>query len=399
MISYEKARELILNNVGKLSGEEVKLEETIGRVLAENVFSPLEMPPFAKSAMDGYGIKADDVCNPLIVLRIIGVIQAGDTFRQKVRNGECVKIMTGAALPTGTDAVVMVENTAAFDGLVTLKRAVKKGENVCQKGEDIRRGTLLLRNGQLLSAAETTLLATIGKDFVKVIRRPTVAIINTGGEIVSPGKKLGLNKIYNANGPMMLSLLRHYGIEPRFLGIVKDDPEQLTQVIQQGLDSDVLLISGGVSMGDYDFMPQVLNKLKVKGIFHKVRMKPGKPFFFGRKGKCNVFGLPGNPVSNYLAYFLFVSPALKKMQGIDSPGPEFKCGLLKRSFQHKKGRAHFVLAKIKKRDVDYMLDIVPSHGSADVLSLAKADGFFIAPENQEIIKKNEKVRFFQWREQ
>lgn len=399
MISYEKAREFILNNVGKLSGEEVKLEETIGRVLSENIFSPLAMPPFAKSAMDGYAVRAEDARKHQGVLHNIGVIQAGDTFGKKLKTGECVKIMTGAALPKGADAVVMIEDTNAHNEKITIKCFVKKGENVCQRGEDIRRGALLLRNGRFLSAAETALLATIGKDLVKVIRRPTVAIINTGGEIVSPGKKLNRNKIYNANGPMMVGLLRNYGIEPLFLGIVKDEPEQLAQVIQQGLGSDVLLISGGVSMGDYDFIPQVLKKLKVKGVFHKVRLKPGKPFFFGRKGKCNVFGLPGNPVSNFLAYFLFVSPTLNKMQGIDFPGPEFKFGLLQQNFQHKKGRAHFVLAKIKKRDVDYKLDIVPSHGSADVSSLTKADGFFVAAEDQEIIKKHGKVRFFQWREQ
>lgn len=399
MISYEKARKLVLNNVRILATEQVRIEDVIGRVLAENISSPLEMPPFTKSAMDGYAVRAEDVRKSLVVLRLSGVIQAGDTFRQKLKAGECVKIMTGAALPYGADAVVMVENTAADNEKITIKRFVKKGENVCRKGEDICKGERLLRNGQLLSAAEIALLATIGRHQIKVRKRPEVAIINTGGEIVSPGKKLGRNKIYNANGPLLVSLLRRHGVDPQFLGIVKDDSEQLTRVIKQGLRSDVLLISGGVSMGDYDFIPQVLKKLKVKGIFHKVRLKPGKPFFFGRKGKCSVFGLPGNPVSNFLAYFLFVAPTLKKMQGSDSQGPDFKFGLLQQDFQHKKGRAQFVLARIKKQHVHFTLDIVPSHGSADVASLAKADGFFVAEENQEVIKKNGKVRFFQWREQ
>ncbi|MBI5554999.1 MAG: molybdopterin molybdotransferase MoeA [Elusimicrobia bacterium] len=398
MISYEKARKLVLSNIKILSPEKVRIEDAIGRVLAENVFSPLEIPPFAKSAMDGYAVKAENTRQYQGVLRNIGVIQAGDTFRQKLGTGECAKIMTGAPLPSGADAVVMVEDTAACDRMITMKCSVKKGENVCRRGEDICRGERLLRNGQLLSAAEIALLATIGKHQVKVRKRPKVAIINTGGEIVSPGQKLGRNKIYNANGPMMVSLLRRYGIEPQYLGMVKDDPEQLVRVIQPGLCCDVLLISGGVSVGDYDFIPKVLKKLKVKGIFHKVRIKPGKPFFFGRKRSCCVFGLPGNPGSNFLAYFLFVSPALNKMQGIDFLGPEFKFGLLQQDFQHKKGRAHFGLVKIKKQNVDYTLDIVPSHGSADVASLAKADGFFIAAENQEVIKKNEKVRFFHWRE-
>lgn len=399
MISYEKARKLVLNNVHVLSAEEVMIEDAIGRVLAENIFSPIEMPPFAKSAMDGYAVRAEDVQKPPVVLCTIGVIQAGDTFEQKPRAGECVKIMTGAALPYGTDAVVMIEDTDARNEMITIKCSVKKGENVCQKGEDIRKGALLSRKGQLLSAAEITLLATVGKHKVKVRKRPRIAILNTGGEIVSPGEKLCLNKIYNANGPMMVSLLRGQGIEPEFLGIVEDEPKQLYKVVAQGLPGEIFLISGGVSMGDYDLIPQVLKKLKVKGIFHNVRMKPGKPFFFGRKGNCRVFGLPGNPVSNFLAYFLFVAPVLYKMQGKNREFPNFSKGILQQKFRHKKGRKHFVLIKIKKKNGKYLLHIVPNHGSADVGSLAQADGFFVAGAKQEFIEKGETVRFFQWREQ
>lgn len=397
MIEFEEALSIILKNTDIIPTEEVPVDESMGRVLKEDAYSGIEMPPFDKSAVDGYAVKASDVKRVPARLRCLGLIQAGEAFGRRLARGECVKIMTGAPMPKGADSVVMVEDSRQQGEYVELSGSAEKGENVCFKGEDLKKRQKVLQKGIRISASHVAILATIGMPFVKVNGRPRVAILNTGGEIVPLGEKLGRNKIYNSNGPMLSALLKADGIEPYFLGIAKDNVRDLKKEIGRGLDADVLLISGGVSMGDYDLIPSVLEGMGIKKIFHKVNIKPGKPLFFARRKKTIIFGVPGNPVSNFLAYLIFVRPALNKMTGCRCGKPGFKEGIIETGFHSKAGRRHFVLVKVSKRENRYYLTPVTSHGSADVLALSKADGFMAVGPHTGVIKKRSKVEFITWK--
>lgn len=397
MMQYEEALENILKNAYPLSAEKVMIEESVGRILKEDIYSKIKMPPFDKAAMDGYAINVQDVKNVPIKLRNIGIIQAGDIFEEKLTKGDCVKIMTGAPLPPGTDSVVMIEDTRQFDDFVEILKVIKKGENVCFQGEDIGEGQKVIDQGTKISSSHVAVLATVGRRFVRMSGKPRVSILNTGGEIVQPGVKLSKNKIYNSNGPMLQALLKSDGVESCFLGIVKDNIEELKRVIKDGFKANILLISGGVSMGEYDLIPEVLVNMEVKKIFHKVNIKPGKPLFFGIKNKTLIFGIPGNPISNFLAYLIFIRPALYKMLGHSNFQPEFKTGLIDREFNTKTERKHFVLVKITKNKNHCYLTPIFSHGSADILALSKADGFMVVDGNISTIKKNSKIQFITWK--
>jgi len=397
MIQYEEALKDILKNASLLPAEKVTVEDSIGRILKEDIYSMLEMPPFDKAAMDGYAVYAQDVKNAPVNLKCIGLIQAGGIFKKKLNRAECVKIMTGAPMPTGAESVIMIEDTLQRGDSVLASKTVKKGENVCFKGEDLKRNQRILAQGTMISSAHVAVLATVGRRFVRAVGKPKVAILNTGGEITQPGAPLGKNKIYNSNGPMLQALLKSDGIEPCFLGIARDEARELKKAVKEGLKKDVLLISGGVSMGDYDLVPEVLASLGVRKIFHKVNVKPGKPLFFGIKNKTLVFGIPGNPVSNFLSYLIFVRPALYKMMGYLCCKPEFKEGLIEKKINTKTGRKHFVLVKIEKKENQYSLAPVVSHGSADIIALSKADGFMAVDKGCSTIKKNSKIKFITWK--
>jgi len=397
MMEYEEALRNILKNTSPLPAEKISVEDCIGRILREDIYSTVEMPPFEKAAMDGYAVYAQDVKNAPTNLRCIGLIQAGDMFKKKLNRAECVKIMTGAPLPAGAESVVMVEDTSRRGDSILVSKTVKKGENVCFKGEDLKRNQRVLIKGTALSPAHVAVLAAVGRRFVRVAGKPQVAILNTGGEIVPAGFKLGKNRIYNSNGPMLQALLKSDNIEPFFLGIAKDNIRELRSAIEGGLKNDVLLVSGGVSMGDYDLVPEVLASLGVRKIFHKVNVKPGKPLFLGIKDKTLVFGVPGNPVSNFLSYLIFIRPALYKMLGYLYCKPEFKEGVIERKFDTKTGRKHFVLAKITKKESQYLLMPMASHGSADIIALSKADGFMIVEKGCSTLKKNAKIKFITWK--
>jgi len=397
MMQYEEALKYIFKNASPLPAEKVTVEDSVGRISKENIYSMLEMPPFDKAAMDGYAVYAQDVKNAPVNLRCIGLIQAGDIFKKKLNRAECVKIMTGAPMPAGAESVIMVEDTLQCGDSVLASKTVKKGENVCFKGEDLKQNQRILARGTMISPAHIAVLAAVGRRFVETVAKPEVAILNTGGEIIQPGVSLGKNKIYNSNGPMLQALLKSDGIKPCFLGIARDETRELKKAVKEGLKKDVLLISGGVSMGDYDLVPEVLASLGVKKIFHKVNIKPGKPLFFGIKNKTLVFGIPGNPVSNFLSYLIFVRPALYKMMGYLYCKPEFKEGLVEKKFNTKTGRKHFVLVKIAKEENQYRLAPVVSHGSADIIALSKADGFMVVDKGCSTVKKNSKIKFITWK--
>lgn len=397
MISYEQAIECILKNTRVLADQQALLTDSLGRILKEDIIANIEMPPFNKSAMDGYALKSADIKKIPAKLRCIGLIQAGDSFKKRVSRGECVKIMTGAPIPSGADSVAMVEFTKALGKGVTILKTARKWENIFFKGEDFKRGRVVLRKGVKISPSHIAVIAAVGEKNVKVSPKPKVALLNTGGEIVPLGIKLGKNKIYNSNGPILEALLRSDHIQPIALGVARDNIKELARAIKEGFKADALLVSGGVSMGDYDLVPDVLNGLGARKIFHKVNIKPGKPLFLGVKGKTVVFGIPGNPVSVFLAYLIFVRPAIRKMAGLADYRTEFKEGVIDKEFRAKAGRRNFVLTKILKKSGIYHLTPIAGRSSADTLSLARADGFMVMEQNAGIIKRNSAVKFFTWK--
>ncbi len=423
MVEFEEALSIILKNTPVLPIEDIPVEQSVGRILKEDIYSKIEMPPFNKSAMDGYAVKSKNIQKLPTKLKCVGLIQAGARFKKKIKSGECVKIMTGAPLPDDTDSVVMVENTEVIsrsqkNGVrrlpahaakhralpfmqipedIRILKNIKKGENVCTRGEDIRKGTRVLNKNICLSSSHIAIISSVGKEFVKVTGKPEAAILNTGGEIVPAGMKLSKNKIYNSNGPMLCALLNTDNIPYRFLGIAMDNEKKLRTAIKKGLEYDLLLVSGGVSMGDYDLVPDILKKLGVRKKFHNVRMKPGKPFYFGMKSRTLIFGIPGNPVSNFLAYYVFIQPVLYKMMGYKLPMPEFHNAILEKTYRQKTGRNHFVLIRISKKPGQYYLTPVKSHGSADIQALSEADGFMIVHKNTALLKQNAKVNFITWK--
>jgi molybdopterin molybdotransferase len=392
MITFEEAISTVLKNAKPLPAAAVRIEDAVGRVLLEDIRSGIEMPPFDKSAVDGYAVKNAEAEKGQ-PLRNVGLIQAGDIFKGKVGPGQCVKIMTGAPLPPGADSVIMVENSSEADGFVKFLKPAGKGVNICVRGEDMKKGEKVLASGAVVGISHIAVLAAVGRSHIKAGALPKVSLINTGGELVPPGEKLGLSRIYNSNGPMLSAMLKTDGITAE-AEIVRDRARSLKAAFSKGLRADIMLVSGGVSMGDFDLVPGVLKSLGVKCLFHKVRVRPGKPMFFGVKGRKLVFGIPGNPLANFMAYLAYIRPAIRRMSGRKDYAPEFETGVCSGKFEPKTPRRALVLSAVRA-DTAYSLAEVSNNGSADILALAAANGFTMVKEGG-ALKKGEKAKFLTW---
>jgi molybdopterin molybdotransferase len=419
MLELEEATLKILGKVRRQKAKTVALEKALGLVLAEDIVAPFDMPPFDKSAMDGYAVSSADISSVPVRLRCIGEAPAGSYSKFAIKKGECVKIMTGSPIPEGADSVVMVEVTREvtsrqspitnyqlpitnYQSPVTKKveeimsqvevaKRVEKGENVCFRGEEIKKGALVLRKGTLIRAVEISVAASLGKAKIKVYEMPKIAVLATGSEIVEPGRRVSYGKIYNSNAHLIRSLLSSMGLEGKYLGIARDDEKHLTSRIKEGLKYEVLIVSGGVSEGDYDLVPRILKKCQVREMFHKVAIKPGKPFLFGVKGRTLVFGVPGNPVSTYLDFLVLIRPALNKMMGKDASSNICK-GILMSDFHRRKGRKRFVPVSTKMRgNIREVFPITTYHGSADMIALTNADSFMIMERELSSLKKGSEV--------
>lgn len=396
MIGFNRALAEVLKHAKVLPAVKIPVEESVGRILAEDIYSSINMPPFDKSAVDGYALNHLDTVPP-VKLKCIYTLPAGCNFRGQIRRGECVKIMTGAPIPQGATAVVMTENTQSSNNYVKIFGAVRKGRNICRKGEDITAGQKIKSKKTKVFVSDIALFAGIGRRFIKAVPAPTAAFLNSGDEIVSGGRKLPKNKIYNSNGPQLAAWLDADGITDTSLGIIKDNLKCLAAAVRKGLNHNILLISGAVSMGDYDFIPAALEKAGVRKIFHNVKIKPGKPLFFGKHRNTLVFGIPGNPVANFTTYLLFIQPALRKMMGYQNYMPQFKEGILEKDFTHNPGRRHFVPVKLSNKEKGYSVLPVNSSGSADIVSLSNADGFMMIDADKTQVKKNGRVKFISWK--
>jgi molybdopterin molybdotransferase len=382
MIGLKEALDILFGNIERLDTADAGLSELFGMVLAEEVFSDIDIPPFDKSAMDGYAVRSDDL-NPVPKeLKLKGTIAAGSLMQDPVKSGECAKIMTGAPLPAGADAVVMKEVTQQLeDGRVRFSEGSVPGKNVCVRGEDIRKDQRVLEKGTLLRGPEIAVLSSVGKSSARVYRKPTVSVLSTGSEIVEPDEPLREGKIRNSNGPMLVSLLGTINTRVHYLGISLDREEELVARIKQGLRGDMLLISGGVSVGDYDLIPVTLEKMGADIKFHRVKVKPGKPILFAKKGDCTIIGIPGNPVSNFTTFNFFVKPALYKMMGREDFRLSRFTARLTQEIVKKTERSQLVPSFYQNRDGLFDVTPLKLNGSADIIGCSGCNCLILIEED------------------
>lgn len=384
MISIWEARRTVLEEVGPLGEVEVPLDEAVGHVLAEDVASDVDLPPFDRSAMDGYAVRAEDIKELPVVLKVLEDVPAGSFPRMPLSPGKCTRVMTGAPVPEGTDLVVMEEHVQPLpDGRVRILKAGKG--NICFRGEDARKGEVVLRRGHPLRPAEVGLLAAVGAERVKVFRKPKVAVVATGDELVEVDKLPGPGQIRDVNTHSLMALCKSCGFEAESLGISKDEPGELERRIRLGMGkAELVLVSAGVSVGKYDLVPEVLDGLGVRIVFHNVAMKPGKPTLFGVHPGGALFGLPGNPVSTIVAFLLFVEPVLRKMAGFPVGELVPLKAVLDGELSNMGERTSLKPCRLIRHGEGWMAVPVPSHGSADIASLSRADGFVVVGEGESL---------------
>jgi molybdopterin molybdotransferase len=407
MISVEEALEKVLSYVDVLEAEEELILDSLGRVLAEDVRSTIDIPPLDNAAMDGYAVQAQSTAgaSPTSprVLRVIGEVAAGYITKEEVGPDTSIRIMTGAPVPKGANAVVQFEETdeekrkSAGKPLneIGILRQVEKGTNIRVAGEDIASGSLVLNVGMVLRPQEIGVLASLGREVVRVIRRPVVAILATGDELVDIKDPLPPGKIYNSNTYSVAAQVIRYGGVPKILGIAKDNIEALEDKIKQARDADLLITSAGVSVGEYDVVKNVLARLG-EVTFWTVRMKPGKPLAFGvlRLGKKRIphLGLPGNPVSSMIAFEQFARPAILKMLGKkDYAKPTIQAKSESR-VDNKDRRRIFARVRVTKREGQFFARLVGPQGSGILTSMAQANGLMIVPEDKPGIEVGDEVQ-------
>jgi len=397
MIDFEKAFELVLSKAKIIGKEFVPLKDSLSCVLAEDIIANIPNPSYNMSAVDGFALKSSltEKASPShpLKFKIVGSIYPGDKLKIKINDFETVKIMTGSPLPSFFDSVIMKEEVEIKGNFIEIKRPVLKGENVRFEGEEFKKGEVLIKKGTLLNVPHIGLLATIGRRKVKVYKKPKVSIIVTGSEILDIGEKLKENKIYDSNSYLIFSALKNFGIEPVFMFRVKDDIRDLKKVFNKCLKfSDIIICSGGVSVGESDFVKEVFRTYGVKEIFWKVAIKPGKPLYFGIKGKKLVFGLPGNPVAVLLTFYLFVRPAILKILGLEGDFiKKIKARTLK-SLKKKIGRTEFLRGILKlNSNGEYVVLPTEKQESYMLSGVINANSLIVFPKDKDFIKEGENV--------
>ncbi len=387
MLTVSAARAVVLTHARPLPPKTAALDPTLlGAVLAEDVHSDIDMPPYDKSMMDGYAVRSADLPGGRGELAVVEEVMAGQTPRLPVGEGQATRIMTGAPMPAGADAVVMVERTRTIDGgrVAIDDPELRPGRNIVTRGREMRRGDAVLRAGAVLRPQEIGLLATVGRATAAVIPSPRVAVLSTGDEVVEPPETPGPGQIRNSNGPMLLAQAARAGGRPHYLGIARDRLDSLRPMIAEGLQADVLLLSGGVSAGKLDLTPGVLQEAGVVAHFHKVEMKPGKPVLFGTYDRGEgrpptlVFGLPGNPVSSFVCFELFVRPALRRLRGLPDFDPTVSA-ILAEDFAYRTDRPTYHPARLEVGDGGWRVRAVPWFGSADLRGLLEMDALVVFP--------------------
>jgi molybdopterin molybdotransferase len=441
VLSFEDAYEVVRERcrqivaAGDRPSEEVLLMQAVGRVLAEPITADRDFPPFPRATRDGFAVRVEDLAGGLTLLRVLGQVRAGDSYDLPLASGEAVEIMTGAAVPVGADAVVMVEYTERktreidrkeregtqrksenrgsiadddhildiaghaepeveekkTEDFVEVQRAVTSGENVVPSGAEAHAGQELLPRGARLGSAQIALAAAAGKASVKVYRKPKVAILSTGDELVEVAEKPGPSQIRNSNSYSLAALVTEYGGEPVQLPIAPDEESKLTELIHEGLKADMLLLSGGVSMGKFDLVEQALKSLGAKFFFTGALIQPGKPVVFGEVGSIPFFGLPGNPVSVMVTFELFARQMVEALSGAKPERLQSAKAKLRKEFKTKTGLTRFLPARLNGALDDPEVEVVPWQGSGDMLAAARATCYLVVPSDREKLAKGEMV--------
>jgi molybdenum cofactor synthesis domain-containing protein len=399
LLTLDEAREAISQlKLATLGAEETPLLKANDRVLAENVTSSLDIPPFNRSTVDGYAVKVADTFGAEekqpARLKVRGVVNIGEMPRVSVSAGQAAEIVTGAPIPEGADAVVMVEDTERTGDELRVFSAVTKGENVMKKGSDIKKGETVLKAGQVLRSREIGVLAALGAASVKVYVVPKVAVLSTGGEVMEPGKQLPSGRIYDINAYSLFAAVLECGGNPVYLGVVPDDKIKLREALQRALQlADVVVTSGGVSVGPKDLMPQTVASLGEPGLlFSGVAVKPGKPTTLALVGRKPVFALPGHPTSALLMFQLLVRPVIWQMSGRAAVEAKKIKALAGMRMFSAKGRRTFVMVKLRKdRAGRLVAEPVETGASGAITTLAKADGYVEIPESVQFVDKDEEV--------
>ena len=385
MISYEEALTLTEKYKPETGIENLPFIDSIGRCLAEDIISDINMPPFNKTAVDGYACRKEDIDSELIINEII---PAGVSASRNVGEGECVKIMTGAAIPEGANWVFMVEDAEENNGRVRFKGKPGK-DNIARMGEDMRKGDIVMKAGRLIKPQDIAVMATVGAVSVAVRKRPVVGIITTGNELVEPDNKPADSQIRNSNGYQLIAQTIRAGALALYYGIVPDSEQKTLVILSKALDEcDLVLLTGGVSMGDFDIVPDVLTKAGVKIIFNRIAVQPGKPTTFGVHDKALVFGLPGNPVSSFLQFEMFVRPMIYRAMGVTDFDRNRKHKLADDYSRKRTERMALVPVNLES---DETVVPVEYHGSAHINALTDAYGVMKVPVGISFIRKGEYV--------
>jgi len=400
VISIERALEVTLaaaENAApdRMPAEAIPLETCLGRILREDIDADADHPRFDKAIRDGFAVRFEDVSQVPAVLTILAESRAGQAAAIPVTRGACCEIMTGAPLPDGANAVVMVEHTEAVPpSQVRILRTVREGEGLLRRAAELRCGERVLSSGKQIELADVGTLASFGKADVRVSAKPRVAILATGDELVEVCESPPAGYIRNSNSYTLHAQAVAAGAEPVMLGIGRDDPQDLRVKIQKGLECDVLLVSGGVSMGKYDFVENVFAEFGVRVYFDSVAMKPGKPTVFGQRGNTFVFGLPGNPVSTIVAFRMFVAPVIRKLLKAAKTGAGTLRACLEAAAKCDSSRTAIVPALVRFENQSYRIRTAPWKGSSDLAGLARANALVVIPQAEGTLQAGDWVEFF-----
>lgn len=396
VLSFEDARHVVEQHAAQLnssSKELVELLDSHGRILAESVSADRNFPPFRRVARDGYAVIASDLRFVPATLTVIGEIRAGAAIGSipSLTSGHAVSIMTGAPAPDGADAVVMVEYTSCQENQVEITQRVVAGENIVDIGSEAKRGDVLLKAGVRMDQAAISVAASVGKARLLVYEKPKVAVLSTGDEIVDIDSQPGASQIRNSNSYSLAAQIQDAGGEPILLPIAPDEPDRLRELVSEGLEADLLLLAGGVSMGKYDLVEQVLTELGAEFFFTGAKIQPGKPIVFGKVDNKYFFGLPGNPVSTMVTFELFVRPALDALAGAIPRKLPFLRARLKSGIRVKTGLKRFLPANLSGEFENVEVELAQWHGSGDIAAQARANCYIVISPDEHSLMAGEWV--------